>query len=76
MDFLIKKEKIKILHKLHNQKEIRIANYLLDGYCIQKKIVDEYHGCYYHYCSEDCPTVKKIKSHKWLEKIKKVQRKI
>ena len=75
MDFIMKKEKIKILHKLNNQKEIRIGNYLLDGYCIQNKTVYEYHGCYYHYCNEDCPTVKKIKSHKWIEKIKKVQRK-
>ena len=75
MDFLMKKEKIKILHKLNNQKEIRIGNYLLDGYCIQNKTVYEFHGCYFHYCTEDCPTVKKIKSHKWLEKIKKVQKK-
>ena len=45
MDFLMKKEKIKILHKLNNQKEIRIGNYLLDGYCIQNKTVYEYHGC-------------------------------
>ena len=75
MDFLMNKEKIKILHKLNNQREIRIGNYLLDGFCIQNKTVYEYHGCYYHYCSEDCPTVKKIKSLKWLEKIKKVQKK-
>ena len=63
------------MHKLNNQREITIGNYLLDGFCIQNKTVYEYHGCYYHYCSEDCPTVKKIKSLKWLEKIKKVQRK-
>ena len=75
MDFLMKKEKIKILHKLNNQKEIRIGNYLLDGYSIQNKTVYEFHGCYFHYCTKDCPTVKKIKSHKWLEKIKKVQKK-
>ena len=75
MDYIMKNEKIKILHKLNNKKEIRIGNYLLDGYCIQNKTVYEYHGCYYHYCTEDCPTVKKIKSHKWLEKIKKVQKK-
>ena len=49
MDFLMKKEKIKILHKLNNQREIRIGNYLLDGFCIQNKTVYEYHGCYYHY---------------------------
>ena len=75
LDFLMKNENIKILHKLNNQKEIRIANYLLDGYSIQNKTVYEFHGCYFHYCTENCPTVKKIKSHKWLEKIKKVQKK-
>ena len=66
-DFLMKNENIKILHKL-NQKEIRIANYLLDGYCIQNKTVYEFHGCYFHYCTENCPTVKKVKSHKWIKK--------
>ena len=75
MDFVMRNENIKILHKLNNQREIRIANYLLDGYCIQNKTVYEFHGCYFHYCTENCPTVKKNKSHKWLEKIKKVQQK-
>ena len=69
----MKKEKIKILHKLNNQKETRIGNYLLDGYCIQNKTV---YGCYFHYYSEDCPTVKKIKSYKWLEKLRRCKRRI
>ena len=30
-------------------------------------------GCYYHYCWDDCPIVKKIKSSHWLKKIKKTQ---
>ena len=75
MDFIMENEKIKMLHELNNQKEIRIGNYLLDGYCIQSKTVYEFHGCYFHYCIEKCPTAKKIKSHKWLDKIKKMQKK-
>ena len=69
MDNIMVKENIKILHKLNNSKEIRIGNYLVDG----TKTVYEFQGCYYHYCQDDCPIVKKIKSSHWLRKIKKTQ---
>ena len=73
MDYIMVKEKIKILHKLNNSKEIRIGNFLVDGYAPSTKTVYEFQGCYYHYCQDDCPIVKKIKSSHWLKKIKKTQ---
>ena len=49
LDFLMKSNKIKILHKLNHQKEIRIGNYLVDGFCAKTKTVYEFNGCYYHH---------------------------
>ena len=40
----MKNNKIKTLHKLNNQKEIRIGNYLVDGFCPKTKTVYEYNG--------------------------------
>ena len=73
MDYIMVKENIKILHKLNNSKEIRIGNFLVDGYAPTTKTVYEFQGCYYHYCRDTCPIVKKIKSSHWLKKIKKTQ---
>ena len=73
MDYIMVKENIKILHKLNNSKEIRIGNFLVDGYAPTTKTVYEFQGCYYHYCRDACPIVKKIKSSHWLKKIKKTQ---
>ena len=56
------KENIKILHKLNSSKELRIGNFLVDGYAPTTKTVYEFQGCYYHYCQDDCPIIKKIKS--------------
>ena len=75
MDYIMHKENIKILHKLNNCKEVRIGNFLVDGYSPRSKTVYEFQGCYYHYCRNNCPIVKKIKSQKWIQKIKKTQRK-
>ena len=72
LDYLMKNNKIKILHKLNNQKEIRIGNYLVDGFCPKTKTVYEYNGCYYHYCRFNCHIVKKIVSNSWLKKLKQV----
>ena len=36
MDFLMKEQRIKIFHKLNNSKEVRIGNYLVDGFCVKK----------------------------------------
>ena len=75
LDFLMKSNKIKILHKLNNQKEIRIGNYLVDGFCAKTKTVYEFNGCYYHHCKFNCHIVKKIASNSWLKKLKQVQQK-
>ena len=65
MDYIMMTENIEILHKLNNGKEIRFANYLVDGYCVSTKTVYEYNGCYYHKCPLDCFISKKIKNKKW-----------
>ena len=54
MYFLMKEQKIKILHKLNNSKEIRIGSYLVDGFCVRNNTVYEYNGCYYHHCNVLC----------------------
>ena len=46
MDYLMKEQQIKILHKMNNSKEIRIGNYLEDGFCQKNNTVYEYNGCY------------------------------
>ena len=46
----MKNNTIKILHNLNNKKEIRIGNYLVDGFCPKTKTVYEFNGYYYHYC--------------------------
>ena len=71
----MEKENLKILHKLNNSKEIRIGNFLVEGYAPTTKTVYKFQGCYYHYCQDDCPIVKKIKSSHWLKKIRKTQMK-
>ena len=76
MDYIMVKEKIKILHQLNNSKEIRIGNFLVDGYAPSTKTVYEFPGCYYHYCWYDCPIVKTIKSSHWLKKLRRLQSKI
>ena len=76
MDYIMVKENIKILHKLNNSKEIRIGNFLVDGYAPTTKTVYEFQGCYYHYCRDDCPIVKKIKSSHWLKKLRRLKSKI
>ena len=53
----MRENKIKILHKLNNQKEIRVGSYLVDGFCVNTKTVYEFSGCYFHYL--DCSIVKK-----------------
>ena len=58
----MQKQNIRILHELNNSKEVRIGNFLVDGYSPSSKIVYEFQGCYYHYCLDDCPIVKKIRS--------------
>ena len=35
----------------------------------------ESQGCYYHYCRDGCPIVKKIRSPQWIQKIRKTQMK-
>ena len=75
LDYLMKRDKVKILHKLNNQKEIRIGNFLVDGFCAKTKTVYEYNGCYYHYCRYNCHIMKKITSKNWLKKLKQVQQK-
>ena len=76
MDYIMVKENIKILHKLNNSKEIRIGNFLVDGYAPITKTVYEFQGSYYHYCKDDCPIVKKIKSSHWLKKLRRPRLKI
>ena len=39
MDYIMVKENIKILHKLNNSREIKIGNFLVDGYCPSTKTV-------------------------------------
>ena len=53
----MRENKIKILHKLNNQKEIRVGSYLVDGFCVNTKTVYEFSGCYFYYL--DCFIVKK-----------------
>ena len=71
MDYLMKEEKIKILHKMNNSKEIRIGNYLVDGFCQKNNTIYEYNGCYYHHCSNNCYIISKIKNKVWLDKLEK-----
>ena len=58
MDYIMVKQNIKVLHKLNNFKEIRIGNFLVDGYTPTAKTVYKFQGCYYHYCKNDCPIIK------------------
>ena len=76
MDYIMVKENIKILYKLNRSKEIRIGNFSVDGYCPTLKTVYEFQGCYYHYCRDDCPILKKIKSSHWLKKLRRLKSKI
>ena len=64
------------MHKLNNAKEIRIGNFLVDSYGASSKTVYEFQVCYYHYCQDDCPIVKKIKSLHWLKKLRILKSKI
>ena len=75
MDYIMQKENIRILHKLNNFKEIRIGNFLVEGYSPRSKTGYEFQGCYYHYCRDDCLIVKKIRSPNWIRTIKKTQMK-
>ena len=73
LDYLSCKEGIKIRHKLNNQKEVRIGNFRVDGFCYQNKTVYEFNGCYYHGCKFNCFIVKNLKNKTWSERLKKVQ---
>ena len=75
MDYLMKIQNIKILHKLNNSKEIRFGNYLVDGYCVNSKTVYEFNGCYFHGCPHKCFIVKNIKNHYWLKRLEEIQKK-
>ena len=55
------------IQKLNNQKEIRIYNYLVDGFCPETKTVYKFSGCNFHYCRFNCHIVKKITSNSWLK---------
>ena len=49
MDYLMQENNVTILHKLNNNnKKVRIGPYLMDGYCLQSKIVYEFNGCVFH----------------------------
>ena len=68
MDYLMKEEGIVILHKLNNQKEVRVGSYLVDGLCLSRKTVYEFNGCYFHHCNHDCFIVKKSEiRHGWIK---------
>ena len=56
----MKENRIKIKHKLNNQKEVRVGPYLVDGFCLKTKTVYEFNGCYFHHCNLDCFIVKKF----------------
>ena len=75
MDYIMIDQKIKILHKMNNSKEIRIGNYLVDGFCPRNNTVYEYNGCYYHHCPNNCYIVSKIKNKAWLDKLEKTKEK-
>ena len=60
VDYIMQKENIRILHKLNNSKEVRIGNFLVDGYSPRSKTVYEFQGYYCHYWRYDCPIVMKI----------------
>ena len=75
IDYLMKIENIKILHKLKNSKEICFGNYLVDGYCVNNKTVYEFNGCYFHGCPHNCFIIKKIKNQYWLKQLEEVQKK-
>ena len=72
MDYLMKTNKIKIMDKLNNNREVRIGSYLVDGYCVETKTVYEFNGCYFHHCKYNCDIIKQIKTQSWIQKIKKV----
>ena len=36
-----------------NGKEVRVGNFLVDGYCQQTETIYEFYGCFWHGCS-DC----------------------
>ena len=72
LDYLSCKEGIKICHKLNNQKEMRIGNFRVDGFCYQDKTVYEFNGCYYQGCKFNCFIVKNIKNKTWSERLKKI----
>ena len=71
MDYIMTDQKIKILHRMNNSKEIRIGNYLVDVFCPINNTVYEYSGCYYHHCANNCYIVSKIKNKAWLDKLEK-----
>ena len=73
LDYLSCKEGIKIRPKLNNQKEVRIGNFRVDGFCYQNKTVYEFNGCYYHGCKFNCFIVKNLKNKTWSERLKKMQ---
>ena len=54
MDCLMKENRIKIKHKLNNQKEVRVGPYLVHGFCLKTKTVYEVNGCYFHHCNLNC----------------------
>ena len=63
MEHEARENNIKILHKLNNEKEIRIGPYFVDGYCPETNTVYEFLGDYYH--GHICDLTKKIKNKKW-----------
>ena len=48
MDFISKKEGIKILHKKNFGKEKRDGRFLADGYCAETNTIYQFDGCFFH----------------------------
>jgi len=53
LNYTAQKRNIKIRHaKNHKDSEFKLGPYSIDGICFEKKILFEFHGCYYHGCPE------------------------
>ena len=68
MNWLIHTLGINIQHKLNTGWEVRIGEYLVDGYIPplhpgEKAIALEFHGCYWH--GHLCSVIKGIRDEKW-----------
>ena len=66
MDHISERDKVKILDKVNNGKEVRIGRYFADGYCSDNKTVYEFQGCYHH--GHVCELTKNIRNEKKLKK--------